>query len=91
MIWPFDDPKNVGVFTSKYVLEDGEPIFFVTHDIDDGAWQFHAQNHMETLDADIRFVALEEMYCHDVSIADLCDLPCGWVLGFLLGKQAVYP
>ena len=78
MSWPFDDSRNVAVFTSRFVIEEGHPIFYVTHDREDGAWQFHAQNHMDTTDKDIRLVALEEVYKRDQSIGDLHDLPCGW-------------
>jgi len=78
MSWPFEDPKNFAVFTSRFVIEEDHPIFYVTHDREDGAWQFHAQNHMETTEADIRLVALEEIYLQDGSIGDLHDLPCGW-------------
>jgi hypothetical protein len=78
MSWPFDDPRNVAVFTSRFVVEEEHPIFYVTHDLEDGAWQFHAHNHMETTDEDIRLVALEEVYQRDETIGDLRDLPCGW-------------
>ena len=61
MNWPFDDPRNVAVFTSRFVVEEDHPIFYVTHDLEDGAWQFHAHNHLETTNEDIRLVALEEV------------------------------
>ena len=70
MSWPFDDPRNVAVFTSRFVVEEEHPIFYVTHDLEDGAWQFHAQNHMETTDEDIRLVALEEVYRRDETIGN---------------------
>ena len=38
--WPFDDPPNVAVVTTRDVTEDKVPILFVSHDRDDGAWQF---------------------------------------------------
>lgn len=78
MSWPFDDPRSVAVFTSRFVIEEGHPIFYVTHDREDGAWQFHAHNHMGTTDEDIRLVALEHVYQRDQSIGELQDLPCGW-------------
>jgi hypothetical protein len=39
--WPFSDPPNAAVFTSKKILDDNDWIQTVTHDEDDGAWQFH--------------------------------------------------
>jgi hypothetical protein len=42
--WPFDDPENTAVFTTQHVLEYGQPIVRVTHDVEDGAWQFHGDS-----------------------------------------------
>ena len=76
--WPFEDPKNVAVFTTKQVLQLRQPILHVSHDEDDGAWQFHAgAQHVSAEDAMI--VALEEMVEHDATICELADLPCGWI------------
>jgi hypothetical protein len=38
--WPFDQPRNCAVFTTRQVLEGAEPILHVTHDSDDHGWQF---------------------------------------------------
>lgn len=38
--WPFDDPPNRRCYTTVHVLENNDPILLVTHDADDGAWQF---------------------------------------------------
>lgn len=38
--WLFEDPPNVAVITSNQVLQ-GNPILYVSHDEDDGCWQFH--------------------------------------------------
>jgi hypothetical protein len=43
MRWPFNDPPNVAVFTGKAIAEDGQCICYVSHDDEDGAWQFHAK------------------------------------------------
>jgi len=78
MNWPFSDPRKVAVFVSRLIIEEGHPIFYVTHDLEDGAWQFHTKNHMCTGDEDLRIVALEEVYSRDNSIGELHDLPFGW-------------
>ena len=75
--WPFADPKNLAVFTTASVLEDGSVITYVTHDADDGAWQFHGANETDNLD-DARLVALSAIYQLDRSIGSLADLPLGW-------------
>lgn len=73
--WPFTEAKNLGVFTTRQVLEDGHPILLVTHD-DDGDWQFLCGTTSDT--DDCRLVGLEFMAEHDSSVADLADLPLGW-------------
>lgn len=74
--WPFADPRNVAVFTTRQVFGSGQPILRVTHDAEDGAWQFHAGDSARAADAMV--VALEEVLARDVSIAELADLPLGW-------------
>jgi hypothetical protein len=38
--WPFDDSPNVAVITTRQVTEDNAPILLVSHDEEDGSWQF---------------------------------------------------
>jgi len=40
MTWPFDDPPHVVVFTTKSIAFRQRPVLLVTHDEEDGAWQF---------------------------------------------------
>ena len=74
--WPFADPRNVAVFTTRQVLREGKPILHVAHDADDGAWQFHDGGSAHSADAMV--VALEEVFARDPSVAALADLPLGW-------------
>lgn len=76
--WPFTDPKNVAVFTTTQVLRQGQPIRHVTHDDEDGAWQFHS-GAQQISAADAMVVGLGEMVEHDPTICELADLPCGWI------------
>jgi hypothetical protein len=39
-LWPFHDSPNVAVITLVQIIEQGHPVLYVTHDDDDGAWQF---------------------------------------------------
>ena len=57
--WPFTDASNTAVFTTRDVIEEGKPILLVTHDQDDGAWQFHTGKTVPASDAKI--VALDEI------------------------------
>ena len=74
--WPFEAAKNTAVFTSRFVLENDHPILHVTHDADDGAWQFHSGDVVKQSDA--RIIALSEALDIDPSLRDLADLPEGW-------------
>lgn len=75
--WPFADPKNVAVFTTTQVFRDGRPILYVSHDLKDGAWQFHTGDETDSA-SDAMVVALCEMIEIDPSLIALHDLPIGW-------------
>jgi hypothetical protein len=36
----FEDSLNTAIFTTKFVSEDKNEITYVSHDLEDGAWQF---------------------------------------------------
>lgn len=75
--WPFREAENTAVLTTRHVVDDGAPILRVSHDADDGSWQFHTGVVPSTKDA--RILALREVVELDSSIAGLADLPLGWV------------
>lgn len=74
--WPFEDAKNVAVFTTAGVIERKELIIHASHDEDDGAWQFHSAGSASMDDA--RVVSLEEITRIEPAILQLADLPRGW-------------
>ena len=74
--WPFADRPNTASITTRQVLEDGAPILRVTHDDDDGCWQFLCGTTDDPADA--RVVGLGEMYARDATVGELADLPEGW-------------
>jgi hypothetical protein len=77
--WPFPDPPNVAVFTTTRVVKDGEPILYVAHDAEDGAWQFHAGAEIGSgALAEVMVVSLQSMLERDQSLSELADLPLGW-------------
>lgn len=76
MRWEFDDPPNVAVFTSKAILEGRDWIQYVSHDEDDGAWQFHPAG--GTPENEASLVSLRSIVELDPSVSKLCDLPLGW-------------
>jgi hypothetical protein len=74
--WRFSDPENVATITVRQVVHDREPILLVSHDADDGGWQFLTGGTFQTADAMV--VALREIVKLDPSVAELADLPEGW-------------
>jgi hypothetical protein len=78
--WPFDQPPNVAVITTKRIIWQGYPVLSVWHDDDDEDidwWQF-----LDGFDIDDEagaIVGLGEMVKQDRSLLELADLPAGWV------------
>ena len=56
--WPFADTPNTASITTRQVLE-GAPVLLVTHDADDGSWQFLCGTTDDPADA--RIVGLGQM------------------------------
>jgi|LakMenE01Jun11ns_1017448.scaffolds.fasta_scaffold9624795_2 hypothetical protein len=75
--WPFVESRNSAVFTSKRIVFNGDWIYYVTHDVEDGAWQFHPFSGI-TPEIEATVVSLEEMVRLDESLRLLSDLPAGW-------------
>jgi hypothetical protein len=73
--WPFADKPNTASITTRQVLE-GAPILIVTHDADDGGWQFLCGTTDDPADA--RVVGLGQMVKRDATLGRLADLPEGW-------------
>jgi hypothetical protein len=75
--WPFDDPPDVATISLRDIMERKRPILFVSHDADDGMWQF--TDGRDAPDADDAVVlGLGCVLELDPSIAELADLPFGW-------------
>ena len=75
MSFPFDENPKVAVITCKHVMNENKPILYVSHDSDDGMWQFLCGGTHQEEDAMI--VGLCEIYEHDNSLAALVELPLG--------------
>ena len=72
----FNEERNVAVFTVKQIIRQQKPVLYVSHDEEDGAWQFLTGEPVEEKDSMI--VLLEEMIAHDPTINELFDLPEGY-------------
>lgn len=72
--YPFHDTPDTAVITCCHIIEDGEPILYISHD-DDGMWQFLCGKTHDTDDA--RVVSLLDIFSTDNSVGELCELPQG--------------
>lgn len=77
MKFPFNDAPNTSTIICSHILEQGADILYVSHDEDDGMWQFLCGKSHETTDA--KLVSLEEVFALDNSIAQIANMPCGHI------------
>ena len=75
--WPFDDPPNAAVFTVRQIVDGQMPILYVSHEEEDGAWQFLTGEQITTADA--LLVGLKNIVNRDPSVLELAELPNGWI------------
>jgi len=76
--WEFSDPPNVAVIANQKIVLSGEWIAYVSHDSDDGAWQFHTNQSEPISEDDAVMVSLQSIVTLDPTIMKLADLPLGW-------------
>ena len=68
---------NVASITTGEVMRGERPILFVSHDRDDGTWQFLTGDAFDFDDA--MMVSLHSVLELDPSLAAVADLPRGWL------------
>ncbi len=76
MIFPFEDAPNTATITCCHVLNGEKPILYVSHDADDGMWQFLCGEVHEMEDAKI--VSLQYIFDMDNTVGALYQMPCGY-------------
>ncbi len=74
--WPFDQAPNVAALTVRSILE-GDPILYVSHDLDDDGWQFLDGRPADT--AAGRVIGMHEVLRIDPTLRSIADLPPGWI------------
>ena len=77
MEFPFNDAPNTAAITCSHVAEGHKPILYVSHDEEDGMWQFLCGKQHEESEA--RIVSLYSIFMLDHSIAKLAGMPYGYV------------
>ncbi|HWX67834.1 MAG TPA: hypothetical protein VNZ27_15560 [Rhodanobacter sp.] len=75
--WPFSDQPNLAVVANRKIIVEQAWIAYVSHDLDDGGWQFHVESE-ELIEKNAAVVSLENVLECDPTIALLADLPLGW-------------
>ena len=73
--WKFAEPPHTGVYLSKPVHKGTEPVTYVSHDIEDGAWQFLGDS---MADGGGVLSCFHHPIDRDPTLAELADLPLGW-------------
>lgn len=74
--FPFYDEPNTAATLCSHVINKDEPVLFVSHDEDDGMWQFLCGKTHEAEDA--KLVSLQSVFELDNSIGTLAEMPCGY-------------
>ncbi len=74
--WPFDDSQTLAVITLDRVINGAAYLSCVSHDGDDGGWQFLDDGDLTEDNAMI--ISLCEVAAYDSTIRELFDLPVGW-------------
>jgi Domain of unknown function (DUF4262) len=74
--WKFPDPPHTRVFLSETVNKGTEPVTYVSHDAEDGAWQFLGDSMSDGSGPVIS--CFHHPIDRDPSLAELSDLPSGW-------------
>lgn len=74
--WEFDLPKDFLTISLRDIVEGRAPILHVSHNLNDGAWQFLGWDTPSAGDA-VR-VCLEHVIALDETVRELASLPPGW-------------
>ncbi|APW62063.1 hypothetical protein [Paludisphaera borealis] len=74
--WPFADPEETEVVTLDRIVRRESPILLVSHDADDGGWQFVDGDQVFEENGEV--VLLGEIVQLDPTVLELAELPIGW-------------
>lgn len=73
---PFNDAPSTATIVCCHIIENNMPILYVSHDEDDGMWQFLCGRSHEADEA--RLVSLKLVFDLDNSVGVLKDMPYGY-------------
>jgi len=75
--YSFEDPPNTACISCVHITKQGRDILFVSHDADDGVWQFLCGEEGHEV-ADSTVVGLGTICRIDPSLNRISDLPLGF-------------
>jgi hypothetical protein len=74
----FNEADNTAVFTTRFVIE-GKDITLVTHEKEDGAWQFFSDDKFDDFEDVAKVVGLGQIINIDDSVLEISDMPEGFM------------
>jgi len=74
--YQFDQSRDTACITCSHVMSDGAPVLFVTHDADDGGWQFLCGAEHDIEDAIV--IGMGSVIDLDPTLNSLHDMPEGY-------------
>jgi Domain of unknown function (DUF4262) len=74
--WKFPDSPHTSAYLSQSVYDGREPVVYVSHDAEDGAWQFLGES-MDKGGGPV-LTCLHHPIDEDPSLKELADLQLGW-------------
>lgn len=74
--WKFSDPPDAIAFLTETVRDGAEQVTYVSHDAEDGAWQFLGDRMMDGGGPVLS--CLRHLVDRDPTLEELADLPLGW-------------
>lgn len=75
----FEDTLNTTFFTTKFVVKDKKEITYVTHDADEGAWQFFSSDDFDNYEDVAMILSLDEIINIDRTVLEIADLSLGYL------------
>ena len=75
--YKFKEPETTACFTCDHILNKQRPILYVSHDDEDGGWQFLC-GHEEHSEENAKVISLKQATEIDESINYLYEMPLGY-------------
>jgi hypothetical protein len=69
---------DTAVFTTIFVLEDKKTITYVTHELEDEAWQFLSDDKFDDFEKVAKVVGLQEIIDIDPTLKNIIDMDEGY-------------